>query len=63
MNAITRNPNKLRRHLQAVERQEARDRLTPAQQLRVLDERLGPQEGAKKERARLGHQIQESYLN
>jgi hypothetical protein len=37
----------------AAERQEARDKLTPAQQLRTLDYRLGKSEGATKERKRL----------
>ena len=37
----------------ATERQEARDKMTPAQQLRTLDYRLGKGEGAAKERKRL----------
>ena len=37
----------------AAERKETRDKLTPAQQLRALDYRLGKSEGAAKERRRL----------
>ena len=37
----------------AAERKEVRDKLTPAQQLRALDYRLGKGEGATKERHRL----------
>ena len=37
----------------AAERQESRDKLTPTQQLRALDYRLGKGEGAAKERGRL----------
>jgi hypothetical protein len=37
----------------AAERQEVRDKLTPAQQLRTLDYRLGKSEGTTKERKRL----------
>lgn len=37
----------------AGERKEARDARTPQEQLKVLDERLGVGQGAKKERARL----------
>ena len=37
----------------AAERKEARDKLTPTQQLRALDYRLGKGEGAAKERGRL----------
>ena len=38
---------------QATERKEVRDKLTPTQQLRALDYRLGKGEGAVKERCRL----------
>ena len=38
---------------QATERKEVRDKLTPTQQLRALDYRLGKGEGAAKERCRL----------
>jgi len=37
----------------AAERKEVRDKLTPAQQLRAMDYRLGKGEGATKERKRL----------
>lgn len=37
----------------AAERQQARQSLTPRQQLAILDERLGKGVGAAKERARL----------
>ena len=37
----------------AAERKEVRDKLTPTQQLRALDYRLGKGEGAAKERRRL----------
>lgn len=37
----------------AAERKEARDKMTPAQQLRALDYRLGKGQGAVKERKRL----------
>ena len=37
----------------AAERKEARDKMTPAQQLRALDYRLGKDQGAVKERKRL----------
>jgi hypothetical protein len=37
----------------AAERTVARDKLTPTQQLRALDYRLGKGEGATKERSRL----------
>ena len=37
----------------AAERKEVRDKLTPTQQLRALDYRLGKGEGAAKERRRM----------
>ena len=44
---------------QAFARQEARNKLTPAQQLAKLDALLGKGKGAKKERARLEKLIDE----
>ena len=44
--------------VQAAERQESRDKLTPAQQLRALDYRLGKGEGATKERKQLENLIE-----
>ena len=41
-------------------RQEERDKLTPAQQLKVLNERLGKGLGAEKERARLQKAIEKA---
>jgi hypothetical protein len=41
------------RREEAEERQVERDKLTPDQQLRVLDERLGKDSGAMKERVKL----------
>jgi len=46
------------RREQARFRQALRDKLTPKQQLAVLDERFGKALGAKKERARLQKQIE-----
>ena len=42
-----------RRRTEATERQMAYDKLTPAQKLEALDEKLGKGVGAKKQRARL----------
>ena len=42
-----------RRKLNAEARQRQRDEMTPEEQIKVLDERLGVGKGAKKERARL----------
>jgi hypothetical protein len=44
---------------QALARQEARNKLTPAQQLAKLDALLGKGKGAKRERARLQKLIDE----
>lgn len=41
------------RHQDALKRQDERDGRSPAEQLRLLDARLGKGVGAKKERARL----------
>ena len=43
---------------QAAERKEVRDKLTPTQQLRALDYRLGKGEGAMKERKQLENLIE-----
>ena len=53
------NANYLRtlRAEEAVKRQEARDHRTPTQQLALLDSRLGKDQGATKERARLNSEI------
>ena len=48
------------RRRNAEERKRLRDQLTPEQQLAVLDERLGPGQGAKRERARLSALITNS---
>jgi hypothetical protein len=41
------------RQMEAIERQAFRDKLTNEDQIRVLDRRLGKDQGAVKERARL----------
>jgi len=41
------------RREEAIERQVERDKLTPEQQLELLDRRLGKDDGAMKERVRL----------
>ncbi len=41
------------RRKEAAERQEARNKLSPSEQIALLDQRLGKGLGAKKERARL----------
>ena len=41
-------------------RKALRDQLTPQEQIRVLDERLGKGKGAIKERARLAKQIEKA---
>ena len=48
------------RREEAIKRQELRDQLTPEQQLQRLDLLLGNGVGAKRERARLLKQIEES---
>lgn len=54
-----RHPRRESRKKFALEYQEARAKLTPQQQLEVLDLRLGKNVGAIKERARLLKQIAE----
>lgn len=49
---------KQRRIDSALERQALRDTLTPRQQLERLDQKLGVNTGARKERARLRKQIE-----
>lgn len=51
------------RREQAKLRQANRDKLSPTQQLAVLDERFGKGNGAKKERARLQKQIEAATSN
>jgi hypothetical protein len=55
-NAFTR-AEKLRRHNEAVVRQEEHDALTTAQKLAKLDQRLGKNVGAERERSRLSKAI------
>lgn len=45
--------------VEAEARAEARSKLTPAQQMDVLNSKLGPGKGAKKERARLLREMKE----
>jgi len=49
----TRNNNRTVRQKMAKERQKERENRSPRTQLRLLDERLGKDQGATKERARL----------
>ena len=49
----TRNNNRTVRQKMAKERQKERESRNPRTQLRLLDERLGKDQGATKERARL----------
>ena len=46
---------------EALERQKAYKSLNPVEKLEALDERLGPNAGAKKERERLEAQLKEIY--
>ncbi len=52
-----RNDRRSIRQEEAIERQNTRNSLTPAQQIEHLDNILGEGKGAKKERARLEHLI------
>ncbi len=57
-NSYTRFPEAERRQKEAILRQEAYDQLTVVQKIQNLDERLGKGIGAKKERAKLQHQLE-----
>lgn len=50
------------RRAEATERQEAWGKLSPKQQLKRLDKRLGQGQGAKRQRAKLQEQLNEEVV-
>lgn len=61
--ARARNWRRPDRQVEARQRQEDRDSLTPSQQLAALDERLGKGQGALRERKRLKALIEQEYID
>ena len=58
---LTKDEIRERKQSEAVERQEAHDKLTPQQKLDKLDKRFGTGVGAKRERAKLKRVLEECH--
>ena len=64
MMPVAKSRTQREQHRQEAEaRQEERNARHPREQLRFLDERLGKDQGAKRERARLEGQIEKEKFN
>ncbi len=57
MNSANFPERKTRKRAEATARQEAYNKLSPAQKLERLDSMFGPGQGAQRERKRLGKQV------